>query len=125
VNAIGRMLLTLLTIPVFTAASERSFSAMRRIKTYLRSTMKNERLSSISILHIHRSKCVSIEGIIDEFAGAANRRLAFVFNDENCLKTAVKIDEQRPDALKKTMPLVFDNYQENHLPVVVYFLNLS
>jgi len=26
---------------------------------------------------------------------------------------------------KKTMPLVFDNYQENHLPVVVFFLNLS
>ena len=27
---------------------------------------------------------------------------------------------------KKTMTqLVFDNYQENHLPVVVYFLNLS
>ena len=39
----------------------------------------------------------------------------------NCSKTAVKIDEQRPDALKKTMPLVFDNYQENHLPVAVYF----
>jgi hypothetical protein len=40
------MLLTLLTIPVSTAASERSFNAMRRIKTYMRSTMKNERLSS-------------------------------------------------------------------------------
>ena len=40
-----------------------------------------------------------------------------------CLKTAVKTDEQRPDL--KTMPLVFDNYQENNLPVVVYFLNLS
>ena len=28
---------------------------------------------------------------------------------------------------KKNMPLVpvFDNYQENHLPVVVYFFNLS
>ena len=82
-STIGRMLLTLLTMPVSTAAFERSFSAMRRIKTYLRSTMKNERLSSISILHIHRSKCVSIEGIIDEFAGAANRRLAFVFNDNS------------------------------------------
>ena len=82
-STIGRMLLTLLTIPVFTAAPERSFSAMRRIKTYLRSTMKHERLSSISILHIHRSKCVSIEGIIDEFAGAANTRLAFFFNDDS------------------------------------------
>jgi hypothetical protein len=27
---------------------------MRRIKTYLHSTMKNERLSSIGILHIHQ-----------------------------------------------------------------------
>ena len=44
---------------------------------------------------------------------------------KNCLKTAVEIDEQRPDALKKNMPLVFENYQENHLPVVIYFLNLS
>ena len=45
--------------------------------------MKNERLSSIGILHIHRSKRVNIEGIIIEFAGAANRRLAFVFNDNS------------------------------------------
>ena len=48
-----------------------------RDKTYLCSTMKNERLSSIGILHIHQSKSVNFEGIIDEFAGAANRRLAF------------------------------------------------
>jgi hypothetical protein len=54
----GRMLLTLLTMLVYTAASERSFSAMRRIKTYLRSTMKNERLSITGILHIHRSTSV-------------------------------------------------------------------
>jgi hypothetical protein len=48
-----------------------------RDKTYLCSTMKNECLSSIGILHIHQSKSVNFEGIIDEFAGAANRRLAF------------------------------------------------
>jgi hypothetical protein len=82
-STIGRMLLTLLTMPISTTASERSFSAMRRIKTYLHSTMKHERLSSIGILHIHRSKRVNIEGIIDEFAGVANRRLAFVFNDDS------------------------------------------
>jgi hypothetical protein len=82
-STIGRMLLTLLTMPVSTAASVMSFSAMRRIKTYLRSAMKNERLSIIGILHIHRSKRVNIEGSIDEFAGAANRRWAFVFNDDS------------------------------------------
>ena len=60
-----------------------TIGGMRRIKIYLRSTMKNERLSSIGILHIHRSKRVNIEGIIDEFAGAVNRRLAFAFNDDS------------------------------------------
>jgi hypothetical protein len=82
-STIGRMLLILLTMPISTAASERSFNAMRRIKTYMRSTMKNERLSSFGILHIHRSKRANIQGIIDEFAGAANRKLAFVFNDDS------------------------------------------
>ena len=82
-STIGRMLLTLLTMPVSTAASERSLSAMRIIKTNMRSTMKKERLSSIGILHIHRSKRVKIDGIIDAFAGAANRRLAFVFIDDS------------------------------------------
>ena len=72
---IGRMLLTLLTMSVYTAASERSFSVMRRIKTYLRSTMKNERLSIIGILHIHRSKSVNIEGILDELVGSCQQEI--------------------------------------------------
>ena len=41
-------------IPATNAVSERSFSAMRRIKTYLRSTMSQERLNHIMILHIHK-----------------------------------------------------------------------
>ena len=78
-STIGRMLLTLLTMPVSTAAFERSFSAMRRIKTYLRSTMKNERLSSIGILHIHWSKRVNIEGIVDELVGSCQQEIDFRF----------------------------------------------
>jgi hypothetical protein len=44
----------LLTIPVSTASAERSFSAMRRIKTYLRSTMGEDRLSALAILSIEK-----------------------------------------------------------------------
>ena len=33
--------------------SERSFSAMRRIKNYLRTTMRDERLSNLSLLHVY------------------------------------------------------------------------
>ena len=41
----------LLTMPVSTATPERSFSTMHRVKTYLRSTMKTERLSALALMH--------------------------------------------------------------------------
>ncbi len=44
----------LLVMPATNAISKRSFSAMRRIKTYLRSTMLRQRLNGVMILHIHK-----------------------------------------------------------------------
>ena len=41
-----------LTLPVGTATAERSFSAMRRIRNYLRSTMSDDRFSSLALLNI-------------------------------------------------------------------------
>lgn len=43
-----------MTIGVTTASAERSFSALRRIKSYLRSTMSQDRLNNVSLLHIER-----------------------------------------------------------------------
>ncbi|KAF0750006.1 zinc finger MYM-type protein 1-like, partial [Aphis craccivora] len=40
------------TLPIRSATCERSFSAMRRIKTWLRSTMIQERFTNLSIIHI-------------------------------------------------------------------------
>lgn len=45
----------LLVMPATNAVSERSFSALRRVKSYLRSTMKQDRLNHIMTLHIHRN----------------------------------------------------------------------
>ena len=42
----------LLTIPVTVASGERSFSKLKLIKTYLRSTMSQERLNGLAILSI-------------------------------------------------------------------------
>ena len=58
---------TLLTMPASSATSERSFSAMRRVKSYLRSTMGDERLSNLSLMHIHRHVQVDLDMIIDDF----------------------------------------------------------
>ena len=44
----------ILAIPATNAVSERSFSAMRRVKTYLRSVMSQECLNSLMVLHIHK-----------------------------------------------------------------------
>lgn len=53
-NEIKNIITKILVIPVSSAAAERSFSAMGRIKTYLRSTMTTERLHNTAILSIER-----------------------------------------------------------------------
>ena len=43
-----------LTVPLSNATAERSFSALRRIKTYLRSTLTQEHLNHFLVLNAHR-----------------------------------------------------------------------
>ena len=49
------------TIPITTATSERSFSALRRVKTYLRSTMTEERLNNVLLLHTHKDLAAELD----------------------------------------------------------------
>ena len=88
-------LVTLLTYPVSTCTAERIFSSMKRLKSPLRSTMTDERLSSLAILHIHKHKNVDIDRLVTEFACLQGRRLAlclrpvsivfvFFFFSEHC-----------------------------------------
>ena len=44
------------TFPITSAECERSFSAMRRLRTWLRASMKMERLGSVAIASIHRQE---------------------------------------------------------------------
>jgi hypothetical protein len=44
--SIDTILCIMLTMPVTSAIAERSFSVLRQLKTYVRSTMNNDRLSS-------------------------------------------------------------------------------
>ena len=44
---------TLIMIPSTTASCERTFSDLRRLKTYLRSTMSQERLNSLIVASVH------------------------------------------------------------------------
>ena len=55
---------------------ERLFSAMRRLKTYTRSTMFSERLNGIALMHVHQEIIPDIEKVKDLFS-TKNRRLSF------------------------------------------------
>ena len=62
------ILLTILgTLPVSTATSERSFRTMRRLKTYLRSSIGNERMTGLALLSIHKDRQIDREKIMNDF----------------------------------------------------------
>ncbi|XP_065659040.1 uncharacterized protein LOC136083564 [Hydra vulgaris] len=69
----------ILTLPVTVASAQRSFSKLKLIKTFHRSTMVNERLSSLAMLSIENevARTLSYEGIINEFASMKTRRKPF------------------------------------------------
>ena len=70
----------ILVMPASNAVSERSFSALRRVKTYLRSTMTQTRLNSIMTLHVHKeiTDQLSLVEIGDEFVrGSEHRQTLF------------------------------------------------
>ncbi|XP_066914540.1 zinc finger MYM-type protein 1-like [Clytia hemisphaerica] len=51
-----RVVKLLLVMPATNAISERSFSALKRVKTYLRGTMSDNRLNHLMTLHVHKDK---------------------------------------------------------------------
>ncbi|XP_022177474.1 zinc finger MYM-type protein 1-like [Myzus persicae] len=68
-----------LTLPVTVASCERSFSKLKIIKNYLRSTLGQERLTNLGILSIEfeTSNSISYEDIIDDFAATKARKIKF------------------------------------------------
>ena len=73
-----QLLQILCTLPVSVAYAERSFSCVRRLKTWMRSRMGADRLTGLALMHVHRDISVSVEDIINRFANAHTRKLDFV-----------------------------------------------
>jgi len=73
------LLQLLVTLPVTTATAERSFSTLKRLKTYLRSSMSDERLTSLSLIHIHAetTPTEALE-VINKFALSGPHKLNFL-----------------------------------------------
>ncbi|KAM3859970.1 zinc finger MYM-type protein 1 [Diretmus argenteus] len=65
-----------LTIPVSSCSCERSFSALRRLHTWLRRTMGQDRLHQLALLSIEKGLLSELDHdkVIDTFAQLTNRR---------------------------------------------------
>lgn len=73
---IKHLLKILTTLPVTTCTSERSFSTLRRLKTFLRNTMLEDRLNGLALLHVHRDVSVTPGEVLNKLS-EKNRRLKF------------------------------------------------
>ena len=67
-----------LTIPISNASGERSFSVLKRVKNYIRSSMEQDRLSSLALLCIEsaETKKTNFDQQIDIFARLKCRKKA-------------------------------------------------
>jgi hypothetical protein len=70
----------LLIIPVTVASAERSFSKLKLIKTYLRTTMSQERLSGLAMISIENEYLdkLNYDDLIEEFASKNARKSNFL-----------------------------------------------
>ncbi|CAF1232275.1 unnamed protein product [Rotaria sordida] len=61
------------TLPVTTASNERTFSVLKLIKTYLRSTMSETRLNGLALLYIYKDMPINVDEVLNEFSRNKHR----------------------------------------------------
>ena len=71
-----KVLRVMLTVPVTTASNERFFSTLKQVKTYIRSTMGDERLRNLMLMASEQEfiKSLNLSDIFDKFAKMEKRR---------------------------------------------------
>ena len=64
------------TVPVTTATAERSFSALKRLKTFVRSSMTQARLNNLLMMYVHDSvtKSLVLVDVGNQFVSVNSRR---------------------------------------------------
>ena len=78
---IFKLFIIYLCVPLNSAKGERSFSALRRIKSWLRASCGQERLSDLALLHIESEELllICLEEAINIFACQINRRIDLMY----------------------------------------------
>ena len=63
------------TFGVTSAERERTISVLRRLETYMRSTMTEDRINGLAMLHVYYGVEVDIDAIINQFVRLHPRRM--------------------------------------------------
>ncbi len=76
-SQVEALLCLLLIVSASSAEAERSFSALRRLKTWLRSSMSQTRLNSVAVCHVHRERIYNLDKkkLCQEFVQVTDRRM--------------------------------------------------
>ena len=64
-------------MPVTSSECESSISVLRHLKTYLRSTMEQERMTGLALMHIKYGMKLNLDDIINIISGQHQRRMLF------------------------------------------------
>lgn len=76
------------TMPVTSCECERSCSVLRRLSSYMRASMGQDRLSSLALIHIHYDHCIDLDEVVDTFAKVHPRKLEF----QNIIYSTISTD---------------------------------
>ncbi|XP_012944583.1 uncharacterized protein LOC101847770 [Aplysia californica] len=82
---VGKVLEILLATPVHTAEPERSFSTLKRIKSFARNATSQDKLNALAVLSVYKDIITKDpqfnEKVISKFALQENRRAQFMYKD--------------------------------------------
>lgn len=79
---ISTILQLLLTLPVGSCSCERSFSALRRLKTWSRTSMASARLNGLALAYIHKPPEIDYSHVLKRWDLSGHRRIALAFSNE-------------------------------------------
>ncbi len=96
------LLRLLIVVPATSCEAERSFSSLRRLKTWLRSTMSQNRLNNVAVCNVHQRYIdnIDIRSLVNEFVSANDRREEKNFSEN--------VDNFDYNHYKSTFTLMFD-----------------
>ena len=76
ITEVTSLIRIVLSLPVSSCSAERSFSGLRRLKTYLRSRMTQERLNAVVMMNTHKDilDSLDIDSLVNDFISKSSVR---------------------------------------------------